>query len=56
MTQKLITIERHIQEQQSDHPNATGVFTRILQDMALAAKLISRETNRAGLTSMLGET
>ncbi|QPC82846.1 class 1 fructose-bisphosphatase [Phototrophicus methaneseepsis] len=56
MSQKLITIERHIQEQQRAYPNATGVFTSMLQDMALAAKLISRETNRAGLTSMLGAT
>lgn len=53
---KLITIERHILEQQRAFPHATGTFTRMLQDMALAAKLISRETNRAGLTSLLGAT
>ncbi|MGB1285141.1 MAG: class 1 fructose-bisphosphatase [Aggregatilineales bacterium] len=51
---KLITIERFMQEQQSIHPHATGLFTRMLQDMALAAKLISRETNRAGLVDILG--
>ena len=53
---KLITIERHILEQQKRFPNATGTFTRLLQDMALAAKIISRETNRAGLTDILGAT
>lgn len=53
---KLITIERHIYDQQKLHPNATGTFTKMLQDMALAAKLISRETNRAGLVDILGAT
>jgi fructose-1,6-bisphosphatase I len=54
-TKRLITIERHIQEQQKSHPSATGTFTSMLQDMALAAKLIAREINRAGLTGLLGE-
>lgn len=53
---KLVTIERHMQEQQKLHPGATGTFTKMLQDIALAAKLISRETNRAGLTNILGAT
>lgn len=53
---RLITIERHILEQQKLHPTATGTFTRMLQDMALAAKIISRETNRAGLVDILGAT
>lgn len=51
---KLITIERHIADQQKLHPQATGTFTKMLQDMALAAKIISRETNRAGLGNILG--
>lgn len=53
---KLITIERHIQEQQRLHPSATGKFTAMLQDMALAAKLIARQTVRAGLSNILGPT
>lgn len=56
MAKKLITIERHIQEQQRQYPHATGVFTSMLQDMALAAKIISQETNRAGLGDVLGAT
>jgi len=52
---KLVTIERHIQEQQRDFPGATGTFTRLLQDMALAAKIIAKETTRAGLVNILGE-
>lgn len=52
---KLITIERHIQEQQRSFPQATGHFTRLLQDIALGAKLIARKTTRAGLVDILGE-
>lgn len=54
MSQRLITIERHIQMQQKAFPHATGTFTAMLQDMALAAKLIARETTRAGLANILG--
>lgn len=50
----LITIERHIFEQQKRYPQATGTFTKLLQDMALAAKIIATETTRAGLTNILG--
>ena len=53
---RVITIELHILEQQQQHPEATGVLTSILYDMALAGKLIARETNRAGLTDILGLT
>jgi fructose-1,6-bisphosphatase I len=53
---RVVTIERHILEQQKQHPEATGVLTSILYDMALAGKLIASETNRAGLTDILGLT
>ena len=53
---RVVTIERHILEQQQQHPEATGILTSILYDMALAGKLIARETNRAGLTDILGLT
>lgn len=51
---KIVTIERHILEQQKRFPEATGTFTNMLYDMALAAKIIARETTRAGLVSILG--
>jgi len=54
MFPRFYTIERHILEQQKQHPNATGEFTSLLYDMALAGKLIARETCRAGLTDILG--
>jgi fructose-1,6-bisphosphatase I len=53
---KVITIERHILNQQKQHPEATGVLTSILYDIALAGKLIARETTRAALADILGLT
>lgn len=53
---KVVTIERHILDQQKQHPDATGTFTSMLYDIALAAKIISRETNRAGLADIIGAT
>lgn len=53
---RIITIERFISEQQKRYPQATGTFTRMLQDIALAAKIISRKTTRAGLTNLIGKT
>ncbi len=54
MSNRIITIERHILEQQKRYPNATGILTSLLYDLALTGKLISRETNRAGLSGILG--
>lgn len=51
---KLITIERHILNQEHEHPEATGVFSNLLYDIALGAKIIARETRRAGLSQLLG--
>ncbi len=53
---KITTIERHILEQQRNHPSATGAFTSLLYDIALSAKIIARETTRAGLVGILGAT
>lgn len=53
---KIITIERHILEEQSGHPEATGALTSLLYDIALAGKLIASRTTRAGLAEILGST
>jgi fructose-1,6-bisphosphatase I len=50
----VITIERHFLSQQRLFPGARGVFTNLMYDVALAAKLIARETTRAGLADILG--
>lgn len=56
MSSSVITIERHIISQERKHPEATGAFSNILYDIALAAKMISREVNKAGLVDILGAT
>ena len=55
MAGAVITLDRHIIEQERQFPEATGQFTGILYDLALAAKLISRAVNQAGLIDLLGE-
>ena len=54
MTAKITTIERHFLDQQRHFPDATGEFTNLLYDIALAAKIIVREVNKAGLVEILG--
>ncbi len=53
---RIITIERHILDEQRAHPEATGTLTSILYDIALAAKFIASRTTRAGLVDILGST
>ena len=52
----LITIERHILEQQKFFPEAHGELTDLLNDVAFAAKLVRKEVVRAGLVDILGLT
>jgi fructose-1,6-bisphosphatase I len=54
MAEPVITIGRHIIEQERRYPEATGAFSDILHDIAIAAKIISREINRAGLVDIVG--
>ncbi len=51
---ELITIERHILEQQRRFPSATGEFSQLLADVTFAAKLVRAEVIRAGLVDVLG--
>src|SRR6266581_118284 len=50
----VITIERFIMEQERLHPEATGELSNLLYDLCLAAKIISRQVRRAGLSDILG--
>ena len=52
----VVTMERHIIEQERKYPEATGAFSNLLYDIALAAKLIAREVRSAGLVDILGGT
>ena len=56
MSGQIITLTRHIIEEQRKHPQATGKFTDLMNDISFAAKLISYHTNKAGLMDVLGET
>jgi fructose-1,6-bisphosphatase I len=53
---RINTIERHILEEQHSHPEATGVLTSLLYDIALAGKVIASQTSRGGLIEILGKT
>jgi fructose-1,6-bisphosphatase I len=55
-TPNVITIERHILDQERQNPEATGQFTRLLGQIAYASKVINREVRRAGLIDILGAT
>jgi fructose-1,6-bisphosphatase I len=50
------TIIQHLLEQQRENPEATGAFTHLLSELIVAAKVISREVNKAGLVDILGST
>jgi fructose-1,6-bisphosphatase I len=52
----IVTIERHIQDQEQQNPEATGQFSKLLYQIAYAAKVINSEVRRAGLLNILGST
>jgi fructose-1,6-bisphosphatase I len=53
---KIKTVQQHILDEQRISPGATGDFTALLTSLTLAAKIISREVNQAGLGRILGDT
>ncbi|MEJ2636910.1 MAG: class 1 fructose-bisphosphatase [Calditrichia bacterium] len=54
MSNFVTTLNRHIIEQERNYPKATGAFTALLTDIALAAKIISFNVNKAGLMNIIG--
>ncbi len=56
MEQKGMSVQQHIVEQERQFPLATGSLTGLLMDLIYAAKVISREVNKAGLVDILGLT
>ncbi|WP_296699269.1 class 1 fructose-bisphosphatase [Algoriphagus sp.] len=48
------TLDRFIKSKQSDFPFASGELSQLLRDIALASKIVNRETNRAGLSNIGG--
>jgi fructose-1,6-bisphosphatase I len=53
---RAVTLHQFVLQQERLHQGATGEFTSVLIDIALAAKLINREVVRAGLVDILGYT
>ncbi len=51
-----VTVTEQLLLHQKASPMATGRFTRLLNELILAAKIISREVNKAGLVNVLGFT
>jgi fructose-1,6-bisphosphatase I len=56
MERSVVTIGRHILDEERQFPEATGALSTILYDLALAAKMITREVRRAGLVDIMGQT
>ena len=52
---KIITLGQFIIEKQADFPYAKGELSRLLRDIAIAAKIVNREVNKAGLMDILGD-
>ena len=49
-----VTLQRFIANEQRNYPQAKGDFTQLLADISLAAKIINRDINRAGLINLEG--
>lgn len=49
------TLGQFIIEKQADFPYAKGELSRLLRDIGIAAKIVNREVNKAGLVDILGD-
>ncbi len=52
---RLLTLGQFIIEKQADFPYAKGELSRLLRDIGIAAKIVNREVNKAGLVDILGD-
>lgn len=51
---RIITLDEFIIKRQKDFSYATGELTGLLRDIGVAAKIVNREVNKAGLVNILG--
>ena len=51
---KIITLDEFIIKSQKHYSDSTGHLTRLLRDIGIAAKIVNREVNLAGLVNILG--
>ncbi len=52
----MITLGQFIIKKQTDFPYAKGELSRLLRDIGIAAKIVNREINKAGLADILGDS
>jgi len=52
---RVITLGQFIIERQADFPYAKGELSRLLRDIGIAAKIVNREVNKAGLVDIIGD-
>jgi fructose-1,6-bisphosphatase I len=52
---QIVTLDEFIIRRQKDFPYASGELTGLLRDIGVAAKIVNREVNKAGLVSILGK-
>ncbi len=53
-TNRIVTLDEFILRSEKDFDYATGELTGLLRDIGVAAKIINREVNKAGLVNILG--
>lgn len=51
---RIVTLDEFIIRREKEFSYATGELTSLLRDIGVAAKIINREVNRAGLVNILG--
>ncbi|MCB0643496.1 MAG: class 1 fructose-bisphosphatase, partial [Phaeodactylibacter sp.] len=51
---RIVTLDEFIIQRQKDFPYASGELTGLLRDIGVAAKIVNREVNKAGLVNILG--
>ncbi len=51
---RIVTLDEFIIRQEKDFDYATGELTGLLRDIGVAAKIVNREVNKAGLVNIVG--
>lgn len=51
---RIITLDEFILRSEKEHSTSTGELSGLLRDIGVAAKIINREVNKAGLVNILG--
>jgi fructose-1,6-bisphosphatase I len=54
MNNRIVTLDEFIIRRQKEIPFASGELTGLLRDIGVAAKIVNREVNKAGLLNILG--